>query len=91
MDKISTSELTAKVADATGQTRKAAKMIIDELVVQIIGHVTKGQSVAITGMGKFVPVDRVARTCKSPLTGKTVDVPARRVLGFKGSEAARNL
>ena len=83
MDKISTSELIAKVSASTRISPKMVKAVLVDLVQQVDGHTSNGTAVQITGLGKFYPHDRKARTMVCPMNGKKTEVAAKRVLSFK--------
>ena len=82
MEKLSQLELVDKVAQATGHSKKTVKCVLDSFAHQVSSHVGSGTAVS-TKLGKFYPKDSAARKIKSPLTGKEVDVPAKRSLAFK--------
>lgn len=88
MDKISTSELVAKISASTGFNKKMVKEIVTDQVAQINGHVANGTAVQVAGLGKFYPHDRRARTMETPMTGRKVEIPAKRVLSFKAAKKA---
>lgn len=90
MEKLSQAELIDKVAQATGITKKTVKEVLDSFVHQVSAHVGAGTAVS-TKLGKFYPKDSAARKMKSPLTGKEVDVPAKRSLAFKASAENNDL
>ena len=87
-NKISTSELVAKISASTGFNKKMVKEILTEQVVQINGHVENGTAVQVSGLGKFYPHDRKARVMICPMNGKETEVAAKRVLSFKASKKA---
>lgn len=88
MDKISTSELVAKISASTGQSQRVVKAVVADLAKHIDGYVANGQAVQITGLGKFYPHDRKERVMICPMNGKETEVPAKRVLSFKASKKA---
>ena len=88
MDKISTSELIAKVSASTRISPKMVKAVLDDLVQQVDGHISNGTAVAIAGLGKFYPHDRKARVMVCPMNGKETEVAAKRVLSFKATKKA---
>ena len=90
MDKISQSELIEKVAQHAGVTKKTVKGVLDSFAQQVAAHVDAGTAVS-TKLGKFYPKDSAARTMKSPLTGKEINVPAKRSLAFKPSSDNKDL
>ena len=88
MDKISTSELVAKISESTGREKRFVKEVLTDLAAQINGHIDNGTAVAVAGLGKFYPHDRKARTMVCPMNGKETEVAAKRVLSFKASKKA---
>ena len=86
MDKISTSELIAKISASTGQSQRVVKAVVADIAKHIDGYVANGQAVSVTGLGKFYPRDRKARTMVCPMNGKETEVAAKRVLSFKASK-----
>lgn len=90
MEKLSQSELIDKVSLAAGVSKKTVKQVLDTFSHQVASLVGAGIAVS-TKLGKFYPKDSVARKMKSPLTGKEVDVPAKRSLAFKPSAENKNI
>lgn len=88
MDKISTSELIAKISASTGREKRFVKEVLTDLAAQINGHVANGTAVAVSGLGKFYPHDRKARVMVCPMDKKEKEIPAKRVLSFKASKKA---
>ena len=88
MDKISTSELVAKISESTRISSKTVKAVLADLAQQVDGHISNGTAVQITGLGKFYPHDRKERTMVCPRNGKKTEVSAKRVLSFKASKKA---
>lgn len=83
MEKINQSELIAKVAAATGHTKKTIKSILRNLVTQVNGHVGAGCAVTIKDLGIFKPAERKPRKIKSAIVqGRITDVPHKRVVTF---------
>jgi DNA-binding protein HU-beta len=49
----------------------------------------KGDKLSLIGFGTFVVSERAARTCRNPQTGKSMKIPAKKVVKFKvGSKLA---
>lgn len=46
----------------------------------------KGEDVTFLGFGKFEVVERAARTCRNPKTGKEVQVEAKKAVKFKAGK-----
>ena len=47
----------------------------------------KGEDIVFLGFGKFEVVERAARTCRNPKTGKKMKVEAKKVVKFKVGKA----
>ena len=76
-------ELIEEVSSKAGLTKKDAAYAIDTLVDVITTAIKKGDKVALVGFGTFQAVQRKARTGLNPQTGKTIQIPARKVPKFK--------
>ena len=46
----------------------------------------KGEEITFLGFGKFEVVERAARTCRNPQTGKKMKIEAKKVVKFKPSK-----
>ncbi|MCI6033671.1 HU family DNA-binding protein [Fusobacterium varium] len=47
----------------------------------------KGEEITFLGFGKFEVVERAARTCRNPQTGKEMKVEAKKAVKFKPGKA----
>ena len=83
---ISTSDLVATVAEATGQTKTAVKSIVDSLIDVITNGVVSGSDVRLNGIGTLSAADTEARQARNPKTGEAIDVPASKRVAFKASK-----
>lgn len=73
-----------------GTTKVQAEAVVDTVVDTIIKTLTKGDEVAIAGLGKFVVKMRKARDARNPKTGETVKVPATKVPKFTAAKALKD-
>jgi DNA-binding protein HU-beta len=49
----------------------------------------KGEKLSLIGFGTFSVSERSARTCRNPQTGKSMKIPAKKIVKFKvGSKLA---
>lgn len=46
----------------------------------------KGENITFLGFGKFEVVERAARTCRNPKTGKEIQVEAKKAVKFKAGK-----
>ena len=88
MDKISTSELVAKISESTRISSKTVKAVLADMAQQVDGHISNGTAVQVTGLGKFYPHDRESRNGRHPISGEEIIIPAKRVLSFKATKKA---
>ena len=85
-------DLINKVADSAKISNSQAGEALNAVLDSIAGAVKSGDKVAILGFGTFSTSDRPAREARNPQTGKTVSVPAKRVVKFKpGKELAEGV
>jgi len=76
-------ELVEKVSSKAGLTKKDTACAIDTVVDVITTAIKTGDKVSLVGFGTFQAVQRKARTGLNPQTGKTIQIPARKVPKFK--------
>ena len=83
------SELVDVVSADTHTTKKDAEAVINSLMATVIAQVARGEKVTLVGFGTFEARQRQARTGRNPKTNEPIDIPAKRVAGFKvGKEFA---
>jgi DNA-binding protein HU-beta len=84
--RVTQDELVATVKHYTGaSSRDAASAVLRAVVQAIVFHSGRGKLV-VKGLGTFETTLRKARKARNPMTGESVDVPAREVLTFKCSK-----
>ena len=79
--------LVAKLADATGMTKKQAGESLDAVLDSITDALKKGDKVTLTGFGTFEVRNRAARKGRNPQTGAEIQIPATKVPAFKAGKA----
>ena len=84
------SELIAKVASISGETRKAVEAVLKTTADVIAAELEEGGDVALPGLGKLQVKNRAARTGKSPQTGEEIQIPAKRVPHFAAAKALKD-
>ena len=82
------SQLVAKLADKASLTKKAAGEIL-EFIAQVAYKEAKN-TFTLPGLGKLVLVNRKARMGRNPQTGQPIRIPAKRVVRFRVSKAAKD-
>ena len=81
------SDLIEAMATNAGISKAAAGNALDAMMKSITGELMTGGRVSLVGFGSFSVSGRAAREGRNPQTGKTIKIPARKVVKFKaGSE-----
>ena len=80
--KLSKTQLTAELAEATGTNKKVAGQFVDTLTEIAYRETKKNGEFTVPGIGKLVKAHRKARTGRNPQTGATIKIAARRVAKF---------
>lgn len=85
-----TAEITDKIAAEHGLTKAQAKTIVDSVFKQIAEAAKDGAETNIAGFGKFKVKERAAREGRSPATGETVQIAAKKALTFAPAKAVKD-
>ena len=80
----------AQLIDAIAEKAGLTKADSKKALVETVGEALKGgDKVALIGFGSFSVSERSARSGRNPQTGKTITIPAKKVVKFKaGAELA---
>lgn len=81
------SELIAAMALKAGLTKVQAKNALEALMDTSKEALKKGEKIALIGFGTFSVLDRKARTGHNPRTGKSIKIPAKKIVKFKPGAA----
>ena len=82
------SQVITHLATKTKTTKKVAAQFLDELV-QLSYKQAKNEFV-LPGLGKLKVAQRQQRMGRNPATGESILIPARKVLKFRISKAAKD-
>lgn len=82
-------ELIEALASANDLPVSRAKQYLESLLDIVEKKIKKGESVNITGFGKFDVVKRAGRKGRNPATGEAIKVPARKVPKFTAGVALK--
>jgi len=83
-------ELFSVLAEKTGMSKKQAKQAVESLIDVITMTLKKGDTVTLTGFGKFFVGELKARKQVVPRSKKVVNVPARSVPRFRAGKQLRD-
>ena len=84
---LTKSQIAASIAESAGISKKQSAQIL-ELIAQLAYRHAKN-TFTLPGIGKLVLVNRKARQGRNPLTGETIQIPAKKVVKFRVAKAAK--
>lgn len=84
------SELIAKTAAISGETKKATEAVLKATADVIASTLAEGGDVTLPGLGKLYVKDRAARTGINPKTGEPIQIAASKTPGFKAAKALKD-
>ena len=89
MAKMSKAQLMSALAEGTEISKKDVVALVEKLVGLAYSEVKKNGEFTLHGVGKLVKVARKARVGRNPATGATIQIPAKTVVKFRVSKAAK--
>jgi DNA-binding protein HU-beta len=75
-------DLIEAIAQETGSDRQQAKGFLEGFTRIIEREMKNEGEVPLAGLGKFKVVKRQARTGRNPMTGESIQIPAKTVVKF---------
>jgi DNA-binding protein HU-beta len=75
-------DLIEAIAQETGSDRQQAKAYLEGFTRVIEREMKNEGEVPLAGLGKFKVVKRQARTGRNPMTGESIQIPAKTVVKF---------
>ncbi|MER3501724.1 MAG: hypothetical protein C4295_09715 [Candidatus Fervidibacterota bacterium] len=87
-------QLSAKVAERTGLTKKQASEVVEavfSIITEVLAKKRNSEPVNIAGFGKFVVKQRPKRVVRNPRTGETVEKPATRIPAFRPAKQLKEV
>jgi DNA-binding protein HU-beta len=75
-------DLIEAIAQETGSDRQQAKAFLEGFTRIIEREMKNEGEVPLAGLGKFKVVKRQARTGRNPMTGESIQIPAKTVVKF---------
>ena len=83
------SQILATLAEKTELTKKDVINVLDNLAELGYAEVKGNGEFVLPGFGKMVKVNRKARMGRNPMTGEEISIPAKTVVKFRLSKAAK--
>lgn len=85
---LSKSQVASTMAEKVGLSKKQAAQFLDDLAA--LAYKNAKNTFTLPGLGKLVLVNRKARVGRNPMTGATINIPAKRVVKFRVAKAAKD-
>jgi DNA-binding protein HU-beta len=76
-------DLVDAIAGKANVPKAQAQTIVEDVFELISDAMAKGDKIDLRGFGTFSVRESAARTGRNPQTGEPIQIPARRVPGFK--------
>jgi DNA-binding protein HU-beta len=89
-EKMTKSELVAKMAEGAGITKAMAEKALNNFVSAVSDALTQGDKITLVGFGTFDVAERAQREGRNPRTGKTIVIPASKVVKFRPGSKLRD-
>ena len=77
------SDLTQAMAESAGISKASSKRALDAFITSVTHTLKRGGRVSLVGFGSFSVSERNAREGRNPQTGRTIRIPAKKVVKFK--------
>ena len=84
------SQILASLAESTNFSKKDVDNLLENLTNLAYKEVKSSGEFVVPGIGKLVKVNRKARMGRNPATGQEIHIPAKTVVKFRVSKAAKD-
>jgi DNA-binding protein HU-beta len=88
--RLTKSQLMAAMAEKWGVSKKDATSMYERIPELVYAETKRAGEIMLPGLGKFAKKHRAARTGRNPMTGATIQIPAKTVLKFTVNKAAKD-
>ncbi len=86
---LTKADMAESLFNELGLSRKDGRELVDLLFEEIVGSFEVGEQVKLSGFGNFYLRDKNERPGRNPKTGKTIPIPARRVVTFRAGNTLK--
>ncbi|MCC7273828.1 MAG: integration host factor subunit alpha [Alphaproteobacteria bacterium] len=87
---ITRAHLSEAVYQEVGLSRNESAILVERVLDEIAGALTRGEMVKISSFGSFSVRQKGRRVGRNPKTGEEVPILPRRVLVFRASHVLKN-
>jgi DNA-binding protein HU-beta len=88
--KLTQAQIITTLADSAELSKKIVKGLMDNLADLAVKETKKNGEFTVPGIGKLVKSQRKARMGRNPATGQAIKIPAKTVVKFRVSKAAKD-
>lgn len=85
------SEFVKSLVESSGQDKKTIDSVLTAIDEIVRTQLSSGQNVPFATLGTFKVTHREARTARNPVTGETIQVPAKTVVKFGVSKSLKEM
>lgn len=83
-------QLVEALASKTGASKADAERALNAFIETILEQTSKGNKVAVSGLGSFERVQRKARKGINPATKEVIQIKAKKAPKFKAAKAFKD-
>lgn len=83
---VTLKHLAAGLADKHDLQKKAAELVLNDMIGMIVKHLKKGDRLRIQGLGILQVRKRPARMGRNPATGEAIKIKASKKVAFRASK-----
>jgi DNA-binding protein HU-beta len=88
--RLTKSQLMTALSETWGLSKKEAEEGYNAFVQLLYKEIDRAGEVMLPGLGKFAKKHRNARMGRNPMTGESIQIPAKTVLKFSVNKAAKD-
>ncbi|MDA0712900.1 MAG: integration host factor subunit alpha [bacterium] len=88
---LTKADIVDSVHNKIGFSKKDSSEIVENIFEIIKSTLEKGETVKLSGFGKFEVRSKKSRRGRNPQTGEEMEITARRVLSFRPSQILRGV
>ena len=88
---VTRAHLSEAVYQEVGLSRNECGELVDTVLGEISGSLTRGEAVKISSFGSFLVREKGERIGRNPNTGEEAPISARRVVIFRASHVLKSL
>jgi DNA-binding protein HU-beta len=89
MAKMTKSQIIEALANKVGVSKKEVATLMEAMTTLAYQEVKRNGEFVVPGIGKLVKVNRKARMGRNPATGAEIQIPAKTVVKFRVTKAAK--